>query len=150
MPPKQKQASKQAVKRKRKKRQRPYKRTKRAHMIRRRRKHHRHEMRREAKMMNYLLHQMLKTMSADPNGQPFHYEPRHHTKDPEYKHSGPALQEFKRSVPSPDVHFWRPQGKGLPTHRGNFPRARWEPDWGYPGAVDDPAWGGYGSDADMY
>ena len=148
MPPKQEKL--QPKKRKRKKRQRPYTRSKRTHMIRRRRKHDRHGMRREAKMMNYLLHQMLKTMSAEPD-KPHYYHPRHHTKDPEYQHSGQRLQEFKRSVPSPDVHFWQPQGKGLPTHRGNYPRERWEPQWAYaPAGEDDPAWAGYGSDADMY
>ena len=137
--------------RKRKKRQRPYKRDKRAHKIRRRKKHHRREMRRETKTMNYLLHQMLKTMSANADGKPYHYEPRHHTKDAEYQHSDVRLQEFKRSVPSPDVHFWRPQGKGLPTYRGNFARESWEPQWAYaPGGEDDPGWAGYGSDADMY
>ena len=103
MPTKTKPPSKKRVmgSRKRKKRQRPYKRDKRAHKIRRRKKHHRREMRRETKMMNYLLHQMLKTMSANADGKPYHYEPRHHTKDPEYKWDSEERQEFKRGFRHP-------------------------------------------------
>ena len=92
----------------RKKRIRPYKRHKTAHMIRRRRTHHRKEMNREVKMMNYMLHQMLKTMSA-PEGQ-YNYHPRHHTKDREYKFSSERQQQFKKGFPAPDVNFWRPPG----------------------------------------
>ena len=112
-------------------------------------------MRREAETMNYLLHQMLRTMSdkeTDPD-MPFHYDPRHHTKDVEYQHSSFPLQEFKRSVPAPDVHFWRPQGRGLPTHRGNVEPGRWRPQWNYPVMADDIGWAGspgHESDADMY
>mgnify|MGYP003707240941 CR=1 FL=1 len=120
MPPKQKKKQKTASKRKRKKRQRPYTRSKRTHMIRRRRKHDRHGMRREAKMMNYLLHQMLKTMSAEPD-KPHYYHPRHHTNDPEYGFSGPRVRTFKRGFPSPDVSFLRAQHETLPPHAGNFP-----------------------------
>ena len=105
--------------------------------------------------MNYLLHQMLRTMSdkeTDPDMQ-YHYDPRHHTKDVEYQHSSFPLQEFKRSVPAPDVHFWRPQGRGLPTHRGNVEPGRWRPQWNYPVMADDIGWAGspgHESDADMY
>ena len=73
--------------------------------------------------MNYLLHQMLKTVSSTEE-QPYNYEPRHYTRDPEYRFSGDAMKEFKRAQPAADTHFWRPQGKGMPPSRGNFPE--WE------------------------
>ena len=79
----------------------------------------------EAMTMNYLLHQLLKT-AASTDADPYSYEPRHHSRDPEYKFSGEPMQEFKRGHPAGDVHFWRPQGKGMPTHRGNFPDWRLE------------------------
>ena len=92
----------------RKKRKRPYTRDKTAHKIRRRRTHYRHEVRRETKMMNYLLNQMLKTMSAPADT--YHYHPRHHSKDREYKFSSDRQQQFKKGFPAPDVNFWRPPG----------------------------------------
>ena len=91
---------------KRKKRKRPYKRDKRAHKVRRRTLHHKAEFRKEQEMTNYLLHQMLKTMSA-PEGQ-YNYHPRHFTKDREYKFSSDRTKTFKQGFPSPDVNFWRP------------------------------------------
>ena len=95
------------VKKKRKRRKRP-KHNKRAHKLRRRMLHHKEESRKEAEMTNYLLHQMLKTMSA-PEGE-YKYHPRHFTKDREYKFSSGRTQRFKRGFPSPDVSFWRPPG----------------------------------------
>ena len=100
--------SRSTRKKKRTRRKRPYTRDKREHRIRRRRKHNRKEMHTEVKTMNYLLHQMLKTMSA-PEGE-YNYHPRHHTKDREYKHSGDRTKQFKRGFPAPDVNFWRPPG----------------------------------------
>ena len=82
----------------------------------------------EALTTNYLLHQLLKT-AASTDADPFNYEPRHHSKDPEYQFSGEAMQEFKRGQPAGDVHFWRAQGKGMPPSRGNFPD--WEPQWAH-------------------
>ena len=70
---------------KRKKRKRPYKRDKRAHKVRRRKLHHKAEFRKEQEMTNYLLHQMLKTMSA-PEGQ---YD--YHS-----LHQGPRVQVLER------------------------------------------------------
>ena len=61
----------------------------------------------EAETANYLLHQLLKTTSADPL-KPYHYHPRHHTKDLEYKTSNARMRAFKRGVPAPDVQMWRP------------------------------------------
>ena len=76
--------------------------------------------------MNYLLHQILKTASSTED-DPYNYEPRHHSRDPEYGFSSGAVQEFKRGLPAADTHFWRPQGPKMPPHRGNFPG--WRPDW---------------------
>lgn len=73
--------------------------------------------------LQYLLHQLLKTASST-EAKPYNYHPRHYSKDPEYAHSSARMQEFKRAQPAPDVHFWNPQGTHMPTHIGNFPRAR--------------------------
>jgi len=109
---------------------------------------HHKRMREEAELSNYLLHQVLKTASST-DADPYSYNPRDHSKDPEYKFSSPQMQEFKRGVPASDTNFWRPQGKGMPPHRGNFPG--WEPQWahtynhphapdhGYPWFYNDPA-----------
>ena len=121
----------------RKKRARPYTRDKLKRVRRRhKRRHprskvhgHHKRMRTEAETMNYLLHQLLKT-AASTDADPHHYEPRHHSRDPEYNFSGEPMQEFKRGQPSGDVHFWRPQGKGMPPHRGNFPG--WQPEREHP------------------
>ena len=109
---------------KKRRRKRPYTRTKRAHKIRRRRRHHHGEMLKEAETMNYVLHQMLKTMSQ-PAGE-YNYHPRHHSKDLEYRHSSDRTKQFKRGFPAPDVNFWRPSGPadsdtwtGAP-YRGNI------------------------------
>ena len=80
----------------------------------------------EAETANYLLNQLLKTTSAEPE-KPYHYHPRHHTKDPEFAFSTPERREFKQGFPASDTHFWRPQGAGMPPSRGNFPG--WEPHW---------------------
>ena len=122
-----------ARKRSRKKRRalkRPYKLDKKSRALRRFRKRrhraskvHGHHKRQavEAETTNYLLHQLLKT-AASTDADPYHYEPRHHSRDPEYKFESERMQEFKRGVPAPDVHFWRPPGKGAPPHLGNYPR----------------------------
>ena len=82
---------------------------------------HKKRMFKEAETMNYLLNQILKTSSASED-KPYNYHPRHHTKDPEYRHSSARAQRFKRGFPAPDVSMLRPQGDAEPTHRGNFPQ----------------------------
>ena len=125
-----------ASKKKRKsgaKRKRPYARDKAARLRRRHKRRHRasrvhghhKRMRHEAETMNYLLHQILKTASSTES-DPYHYDPRHHSKDPEYKFAGERMQEFKRGVPAPDTHFWRSQGDDLPPYPANFPK------WNHP------------------
>ena len=75
-------------KKKKKVRKRPYKRTKHAHARRRHARRHRSAaVVEEAKMANYLLHQVLKTMRSTES-DPYEYHPRHPTNDPEYKYSG--------------------------------------------------------------
>ena len=81
----------------------------------------------EAETMNFLLNQLVKSQ-ADPD---YNYQPRHHSRDPEYKYSGAAKQEFKRGVPAPDVNFFNAP-KGMPPYRPNFPA--WEPTWAHPHA----------------
>ena len=61
----------------------------------------------EAETANYLLNQILKTTAAEPE-KPYHYDPRHHTKDLEYATGNERLREFKKGVPAPDVQMWRP------------------------------------------
>ena len=115
--------------RKKRKRKRPYKRDKAAHVMRRVLKAapHRRAMRQQTESLNYLLHQLLKTASST-EAKPYNYHPRHHSKDPEYAFASARQQRFKRGVPAPDTHFWRPQGRDMPTHRGNYPGAA-----GFPG-----------------
>ena len=86
-------------------------------------------------MANYLLHQVLKTMRSTES-DPYNYDPRHHSKDPEYRYADKITQEFKRGVPAPDTHFWRPQGNALPPYAGNYPN--WAPEWAHP-FHDEPA-----------
>ena len=124
-------------KRKSAKRKRPYARDKAARLRRRHKRRHRasrvhghhKRMRKETETMNYLLHQLLKT-AASTDAKPYHYEPRHHSRDPEYKFSDARTKEFKRGLPAADVHFWRPQGSDMPPSRGNFPG--WQPQWEHP------------------
>ena len=80
----------------------------------------------EAEMTNFLLNALLKTAESTDQ-DPYHYHPRHYTHDPEYNFSDARTKEFKRGVPAPDVHFWRPQGDDAAPSRGNFPG--WEPRW---------------------
>ena len=75
----------------------------------------------EAETLSYLLHQLLKTADS-PEGKPYHYHPRHHSKDPEYGFSSDRLQGFKKGFPAPDVSFLRSQGEGLPPHSANYPQ----------------------------
>ena len=127
--------SKRKRKSRRKKVKRPYKLDKesRARHRYRKKRHkssavhgHHKRLRDEAELANYLLNQILKT-AASTEADPHHYHPRHHSKDPEFKYSGARTREFKQGFPAPDVHFWRPQGEGMPPSRANF--RGWEPQW---------------------
>ena len=80
---------------------------------------HSPRMLKEAETLNYLMHQLLKTADSS-EGKPYHYHPRHHSKDPEYVYSNPAMQEFKRGFPAPDTHHWRPQGPSMSPHLDNY------------------------------
>ena len=95
---------------------RPYKLDKKSrarHRARKRRHHasathgHHKRMRDEAELSNYLLHQVLQT-AGSTDADPYNYEPRHHSKDPEYNFSSGRTKEFKRGVPASDTNFWRP------------------------------------------
>jgi hypothetical protein len=160
MPRKQKQKKRSKSKTKktgRKGIKRPYKLDKlsRARHRHRKRRHaasqvhgHHKRMRDEAELTNYLLHQVLKT-AASTDADPYNFNPRHYSRDPEYKYSSSKMREFKRGVPASDTNFWRPQGKDMPPSRGNFPG--WQPQWahtyqhphapehGYPWHYNDPA-----------
>jgi len=105
--------------RKKKKRpKRPYQVTPMRHAKRRHRgsKRHHGRMMQEAQTMRVILEHMLKKQH-EPDAQ---YHPRHFSKDPEYAFSDARTQRFKRSVPSPDVHYWRPQGPGANPYQQNF------------------------------
>ena len=114
--PKRKTRSRGRSRQKRKKR--PYAFSKAKHARRRHTKRHpksrvhghHGRMHREAKMMNFLLNNILK-VAEDPEHK---HNPRHYSKDPEYKHSSDRLQRFKRSFPAPDVSMLRPPHPGRP------------------------------------
>ena len=92
---------------------------------------HHKRMRDESELSNYLLHQILKT-AASTDADPYNYEPRHHTRDPEYRWETRPRQRFKRGFPAPDVSMLRPQHKSLPPHWGNYPLGGVQhrrPDW---------------------
>ena len=78
-------------------------------------------MHEEAKMLSFLLNNLLK-VAENPEHK---HNPRHYSKDPEYKYSNVNTKEFKRGIPAPDVNMHRPQGDAVPLHRGNFPN--WRP-----------------------
>ena len=118
-----KKKTKSAKKRKprRRKLRRRHKTDKHSHTTRRHHKHPGHQRRilSEVETVNTLLTQLLQTASSTESN-PYHYDKRHHTKDPEYKFSGERMQEFKRGFPAPDVSMLRAPGQ-QPPHRGNFP-----------------------------
>ena len=101
-----KKKKKSAKKRKPRKRKlkRRHKTDKHSHAARRHHNHPTHQRRmfREVETVNALLTQLLKTASSTES-DPYHYDKRHYTKDPEYKHSDERMQEFKRGFPAPDV-----------------------------------------------
>ena len=81
-------------------------------------------MLREAQNVNSLLTQLLKTSAPHAEGtDPYHYDKRHYTKDPEYQWETQDRQEFKKGFPAPDVSMLRPQSDSMPPHLGNYPLA---------------------------
>ena len=111
--------------RKQKKIKRKHRTDKRSHAKRRhaRTKKHSHKRRmlQESKNMSALLTQLLK-MSASTDADPYHYDKRHYSKDPEYKWSDARTQKFKRGFPAPDVNFLRSQGPAYSPYKNNFAR----------------------------
>ena len=129
--PKRRSAKKRSRSRSRsRKRQRKLKRKhltdKQTHALRRhaRSRRHAHKSRvvREISTVNALLTQLLQTASSTED-QPYHYDKRHYTKDPEYRWETQERREFKQGFPAPDVSMLRPQSSSLPPHWGNYPLA---------------------------
>ena len=92
---------------------------------------HHKRLRDESELTNYLLHQLLKTASST-DADPYNYNPRHFSKDPEYRWDSQLRQRFKRGFPAPDVSLLRSQHSSLPPHWGNYPLgavAHRRPDW---------------------
>ena len=127
-----KKRSKSKRRRKKNKITRPYKLDKHSHARRvHRKKRHRHSVRRthnkrvleEAEMTNFILNSLLKTASSTDD-KPYHYNPRHPERDPEYKFSSDRVKDFKKGFANPDVSMLR---DGMNPHRGNYPN--WEPQW---------------------
>ena len=54
---------------------------------------------------SHWLRELLKLLTGVqyPEDQ-YHYDPRHYSKDPEYKWSDQRTQAFKKEIPAPDVH----------------------------------------------
>ena len=83
---------------------------------------HRHRMLKEVQAVGSILAQLLQTASSTEEN-PYHYDKRHYTKDPEYRWETQERQQFKQGFPAPDVSMLRPQGDDLPPHWGNYPLA---------------------------
>ncbi len=119
-----KKKTKSAKKRKprRRKLRRRHKTDKHSHTTRRHHKHPGHQRRilSEVETVNTLLTQLLQTASSTESN-PYHYDKRHYTKDPEYRWETQERQEFKKGFPAPDVSMLRPQADDLPPHWGNYP-----------------------------
>ena len=81
---------------------------------------HKNRMVKEVEHVNALLTQLLQTASSTES-KPYHFDKRHHTKDPEYRWETDDRQAFKKGFPAPDVSMLRPQGRDLPPHWGNYP-----------------------------
>lgn len=115
--------SRKASKKKRRKLKRKHRTDKNAHARRRHmrttRHGHKRKMLQESRNISALLTQLLK-LGASTEDAPYHYDKRHHTKDPEYKYDSAAVQEHKRAIPAPDVSMLR--GSSMP-YRGNYPDA---------------------------
>ena len=118
-----KKKTKSAKKRKprRRKLKRRHKTDKHSHTTRRHHKHPGHQRRilSEVETVNTLLTQLQTASSTESN--PYHYDKRHYTKDPEYRWETQERQEFKKGFPAPDVSMLRPQADDLPPHWGNYP-----------------------------
>ena len=85
-----------------------------------RRHSHKARMYHEAQTVNRLLSHLLQTASST-EADPYHFDKRHHTKDPEYRWETAPRREFKQGFPAPDVSMLRPQADDLPPHWGNYP-----------------------------
>ena len=81
---------------------------------------HKARMYHEAQTINRLLSHLLQTASST-EALPYHFDKRHHTKDPEYRWETAQRREFKQGFPAPDVSMLRPQADDLPPHWGNYP-----------------------------
>ena len=71
----------------------------------------------------------------------YHYDPRHYSKDPEYKWSDPRTRAFKKEIPAPDVHYFNPPGD-QPPHlgmRGGFHKRDDREGWVHVHAIDPGA-----------
>ena len=64
---------------------------------------------------SHWLRELLKLLTGVqyPEDQ-YHYDPRHYSKDPEYKWSDQRTQAFKKEIPAPDVHYFNPPGDQPP------------------------------------
>ena len=96
------------VKRKKKRGKRPKKKT---------RKKTSSKTKKEGGTASHWLRELLKLLtSVNPEfkGQPYHYDPRHFSKDPEYQWSDQRTQAFKKEIPAPDVHYFNPPGDQPP------------------------------------
>ena len=78
-------------------------------------------------MANYLLNQLLKTVSSTES-DPYNYHPRHPTKDPEYKWSGERMKRFKSEIPAPDVNYFNAPGDQPPQAQHDAERGEEEQD----------------------
>ena len=81
---------------------------------------HKARMVHEVQSVNALLTQLLQTASST-EAQPYHFDKRHFTKDPEYRWETQERRQFKQRFPAPDVSMLRPQSDDLPPHWGNYP-----------------------------
>ena len=81
---------------------------------------HKARMVHEVQNVNALLTQLLQTASSTED-QPYHFDKRHYTKDPEYRWETQERRQFKQGFPAPDVSMLRPQSDDLPPHWGNYP-----------------------------
>ncbi len=83
---------------------------------------------------------LLTSVNFPEEGDPYHYNPRHFTKDPEYKWSGERMKRFKSEIPAPDVNYFNAPGD-QPPHlgmRGGYAKER-DAGWTLVHAIDPGA-----------
>ena len=114
--------ARQTSKKKRKKIKRPYKVNRKRHAARRHAhsKRHHGRMLDEARTMSAILQHLL----LRQHNKNYHFNPRHFSNDPEYKHSDARTQEFKRGFPALDTDFWRPAAARGVTYAQNFKKPK--------------------------